>query len=46
MAHEAHRRGIDRVFLQVLADNSPALALYRRCGLRCAWPYAYWRLKT
>jgi len=46
MAHEAHRRGIDREFLQVLADNSPALALYRRCGLRCAWPYAYWRLKT
>ena len=43
MAREARRRGIERVFLQVLADNTPALALYRRAGLTTAWPYAYWR---
>ncbi len=43
MAHEARRQGIERVFLQVTADNAPALALYRRAGLATAWPYAYWR---
>lgn len=43
MAQEARRRGIERVFLQVLADNAPALALYRRAGLSTAWPYAYWQ---
>ncbi|WP_168708509.1 GNAT family N-acetyltransferase [Hydrogenophaga sp. PAMC20947] len=43
MAGEAHRRGIDRVFLQVDASNAPALALYRRAGFNLAWPYAYWQ---
>ncbi|MDP2408122.1 MAG: GNAT family N-acetyltransferase [Hydrogenophaga sp.] len=43
MAEEALRRGIHRVFLQVVADNGPALALYRRLGLTTAWTYAYWR---
>lgn len=43
MAEEAARRGIERVFLQVDAGNSPALALYRRLGFNTAWPYAYWR---
>jgi len=43
MAQEAHRRGIERVFLQVDASNAPALALYRRMGFTTAWPYAYWR---
>ncbi|WP_226462129.1 GNAT family N-acetyltransferase [Hydrogenophaga taeniospiralis] len=43
MAEEALRRGIHRVFLQVVADNGPALALYRRLGLNTAWTYAYWR---
>lgn len=43
MAAEARRRGIGQLFLQVTADNTPALALYRRAGLQLAWPYAYWR---
>lgn len=41
MADEAARRGIDRVFLQVDAANTPALALYRRIGFGTAWPYVY-----
>lgn len=44
MALEASRRGVERVFLQVVAGNAPALALYRRAGLSTAWSYAYWRL--
>lgn len=44
MALEAQRRGIERAFLQVDAANAPALALYRRAGMRTAWTYAYWRL--
>lgn len=43
MAAEASRRGLTRVFLQVDANNPPALALYRRAGFSVAWPYAYWR---
>ena len=43
MAHEAQRRGIDRVFLQVDASNTPALSLYARLGFATAWTYAYWR---
>lgn len=43
MAAEAARRGLTRVFLQVDANNPPALALYRRVGFTVAWPYAYWR---
>lgn len=43
MALEAQRRGITRAFLQVDARNDPALALYRRAGMRTAWTYAYWR---
>ncbi len=43
MAGEALRRGIPRVFLQVTADNAPALALYQRAGFQLAWSYAYWR---
>lgn len=44
MALEAQRRGIERAFLQVDGANAPALALYRRAGMRTAWTYAYWRL--
>lgn len=43
MAEHALRRGTEQVFLQVTGDNQAALALYRRAGLRLAWPYAYWR---
>lgn len=37
-------RGIDRVFLQVGADNQRAIALYRRSGFSVLWSYAYWKL--
>lgn len=43
MAHQAAASGIHRVFLQVDASNTPALALYRRLGFAEAWTYAYWR---
>lgn len=29
---EARARGAERAFLEVAADNAPALALYRNCG--------------
>jgi len=43
MALEAQSRGIERAFLQVDAQNAPALALYQRGGMQTAWTYAYWR---
>ena len=47
MAHEArvhaHGDGVNGVFLQVGAANTPALALYSRAGFAVAWPYAYWK---
>lgn len=46
MAEEAARRGIARVFLQVDAQNAPALSLYRRIGFETAWPYVYWHPRT
>ena len=39
----ARQRGITRAFLQVEADNAPALALYRRFGFATAWTYHYWK---
>ena len=39
----ALQRGIGRAFLQVEADNAPALALYRRFGFTTAWTYHYWK---
>jgi ribosomal protein S18 acetylase RimI-like enzyme len=39
----ARQGGITRVFLQVEADNAPALALYRRFGFVSAWTYHYWK---
>jgi GNAT superfamily N-acetyltransferase len=39
----ARQRGISRAFLQVEADNAPALALYRRFGFTTAWTYHYWK---
>ena len=39
----ARQRGISRAFLQVEADNAPALALYRRFGFTTVWTYHYWK---
>jgi GNAT superfamily N-acetyltransferase len=39
-AHAADR-GVERVFLQVEAENAPALALYESCGFRYSHKYAY-----
>jgi GNAT superfamily N-acetyltransferase len=39
----ARQYGISRAFLQVEADNAPALALYRRFGFDTAWTYHYWK---
>jgi ribosomal protein S18 acetylase RimI-like enzyme len=39
----AWQRGITRAFLQVEADNAPALGLYRRFGFTTAWTYHYWK---
>lgn len=42
LADAARAKGCERMFLQVEAHNAAALALYRRCGFRLAWTYAYW----
>ena len=42
----ARQRGISRAFLQVEADNAPALALYGRFGFTTAWTYHYWKAPT
>ncbi|HVT21781.1 MAG TPA: GNAT family N-acetyltransferase [Mycobacteriales bacterium] len=39
---EAARRGGRHVYLQVEADNDPAIALYRRLNLRPHHGYRYW----
>lgn len=44
LADAALSQGFDRVFLQVDAENPPALALYRRAGFETCWTYSYWRL--
>lgn len=36
-------RGADEVFLQALAANEPAIALYRRLGFTVAYEYAYFQ---
>jgi ribosomal protein S18 acetylase RimI-like enzyme len=42
LAGEARARGIERAFLQVVEENDPARALYRRAGFELAWRYFYW----
>lgn len=34
--------GAERVWLQVAADNAPAIALYRTLGFTSAYAYVYW----
>ncbi len=43
LAEAATARGLSQVFLQVEADNTGALALYRRAGFVTAWMYQYWK---
>ena len=45
LAQAAQQRGLQRVFLQVEANNPAAQALYRRAGFSTAWTYHYW-IKT
>lgn len=42
LAQEALHRGLTETFLQVEAENTAALALYRRAGFVTAWCYHYW----
>jgi ribosomal protein S18 acetylase RimI-like enzyme len=43
LAQAALTRGFERVFLQVDAQNQPALMLYRRAGFTTQWQYRYWQ---
>jgi N-acetylglutamate synthase len=43
LAQTALDRGVDKVFLQVEAENASAQALYQQAGFQTAWQYAYWR---
>ncbi|MBI2770665.1 MAG: GNAT family N-acetyltransferase [Burkholderiales bacterium] len=43
LADAALKRGYTRTFLQVDAQNAPAIALYKRAGFETAWTYEYWR---
>jgi ribosomal protein S18 acetylase RimI-like enzyme len=39
---EARRQGVERAWLQVEADNAPAIALYAAEGFQPAYCYRYW----
>ncbi|MDH6167102.1 ribosomal protein S18 acetylase RimI-like enzyme [Variovorax boronicumulans] len=43
LAQAALAQGFERVFLQVDAQNHPALSLYRRAGFQTHWQYRYWQ---
>lgn len=43
LGQEAQARKLERCFLQVEADNVPAISLYRSLGFQTAWLYHYWR---
>ncbi|MDH6592073.1 ribosomal protein S18 acetylase RimI-like enzyme [Variovorax sp. TBS-050B] len=43
LAEAALARGVERVFLQVDAQNPAAHALYRRAGFATRWQYRYWQ---
>ncbi|ERK67898.1 ribosomal-protein-alanine acetyltransferase domain protein, partial [Leifsonia aquatica ATCC 14665] len=42
LAREAAAHGVDRLWLQVVADNSAAIALYESLGFVPASRYEYW----
>ncbi|MBX3658949.1 MAG: GNAT family N-acetyltransferase [Ramlibacter sp.] len=42
LREEARQRGLSRMFLQVEAGNTRAVALYQRIGFAPAWVYEYW----
>lgn len=42
LAREAQQRGVTRMWLQVLADNVAAIALYRELGFETVSGYSYW----
>jgi len=43
LGHFARAGGARRGYLQVEADNAPAIALYRSAGFETAYAYRYWR---
>ncbi|MET3494017.1 GNAT family N-acetyltransferase [Variovorax boronicumulans] len=43
LAQAASNKGLERVFLQVDAQNHPALSLYHRAGFETRWQYCYWQ---
>lgn len=43
LGQEARNRNVERCFLQVEAENAPAIRLYRSMGFQTAWLYHYWR---
>jgi ribosomal protein S18 acetylase RimI-like enzyme len=42
LAGAAAERGVERMWLQVLADNTAAIALYRSLGFETVSGYSYW----
>ena len=43
LLHEAKRQGATQSYLQVVANNQPAIRLYQQLGFRYAYPYWYRR---
>ena len=43
LLEQAAARGVDRLWIQVLADNAPARRLYASLGCRASSSYDYWR---
>jgi ribosomal protein S18 acetylase RimI-like enzyme len=39
----AASKGLERCFLQVEEENTPAIHLYSSQGFETAWRYHYWR---